>query len=248
VDTIRFFGALHPKARVGLKGTGTFTRNGRPLSIKFNVFDSQLYAECSTDTFTTSDFSDIYSITLHFIRLQVCLFGFAKGLGFVPVIEGFVTPDGTYHPAFRQYEDLAERASFNIDDAVERQQVAEIFRTNRIMQMALFDLIQTITTMDTVHVNCNRVMESIRRTISPNVKNESKAWEAMHAALNISQDYQKFISDVSKKPRHGNRDIAPNFDEAKEITQRSWTIMNRYIEYERRGKQPLNDPNFPFLG
>jgi hypothetical protein len=68
----------------------------------------------------------------------------------------------------------------------------------------------------------------------------------MHKALNITRDYQQYITDQSKGPRHGD----PQFVEGtitREVSMRTWSIMNRFLEYRKRGNQPLMGPDFPLL-
>jgi len=68
----------------------------------------------------------------------------------------------------------------------------------------------------------------------------------MHGVLNISRDYQQWISEQAKGPRHGDPAFVPG-DVTVEITHRTWVVMNRFLEYRKRGNQPLTAPDFPLL-
>jgi hypothetical protein len=110
---------------------------------------------------------------------------------------------------------------------------------------ALNDLVESITVFHVACVNCGRVIESIRRMISPNLDG-AQAWQTMHRVLNISRPYQEWISNQDKGPRHADPAFVPG-NITTEVTNRTWTVMNRLLEYRKRGDQPLTSPDFPLL-
>lgn len=68
----------------------------------------------------------------------------------------------------------------------------------------------------------------------------------MRECLNLSVDYLKLITDVSTAPRHGDsRHISGTT--TVEITSRTWTVMNRLLEYKKRDVQRLPVAEFPHL-
>lgn len=68
----------------------------------------------------------------------------------------------------------------------------------------------------------------------------------MREALNLHEDYLSFITDQSKGPRHG--DIkGGGFLEIRDTIQRSWTVMNRFLEFKKRGDNRLPLADFPLL-
>jgi hypothetical protein len=112
---------------------------------------------------------------------------------------------------------------------------------------ALNDLIESIGVPHVSCVNCGRVIDSIRRMITPDTKvSNAKAWQSMHSALNISQSFQEWIANQAKGPRHGDPAFVPGNVTA-EITHGTWTAMNRFIEYRKCGNTPLTAPQFPRL-
>jgi hypothetical protein len=126
--------------------------------------------------------------------------------------------------------------------------LAEIFNlvtTDTALFRALNDLIEAITMPHIALINCGRVMDNIRRQIVPKLDG-TKAWEAMGAELNMSRPYRKFISDHSTGPRHGDSTFVPGSISA-EVVKRTWIIMDRYLEYRKRGKKALTSPQFPEL-
>lgn len=58
---------------------------------------------------------------------------------------------------------------------------------------------------------------------------------AVYAAVNDARDtYLKYITDHSKAPRHGESSHTPG-DITNEVVARSWSVMNRYLEYRKAG-------------
>jgi hypothetical protein len=112
---------------------------------------------------------------------------------------------------------------------------------------ALNDLIESLSIPHVSTVNCGRVIDAIRRLITPDITVPVKqAWRAMHAALNISREYQEWVSNQATGPRHADPAYVPP-DITREITRRTWAIMNRYLEYRKRDAAALTDPDFPLL-
>jgi hypothetical protein len=68
----------------------------------------------------------------------------------------------------------------------------------------------------------------------------------MHKALNISRGYQEWVSKQSTGTRHGDNAFVPGAVSS-EAMLRTWAILNRFLEYRKRGSQPLTVPDFPEL-
>jgi hypothetical protein len=112
--------------------------------------------------------------------------------------------------------------------------------------LALNDLVSAITIPHVAPVACSRAMDGLRHLIaSPDAK-EPLAWQQMRDALRVDRNFLQLISDTSKGPRHARPGHIPG-DIVKEICRRSWIIMNRYLEYVKRGHQPLPVVEFPLL-
>jgi len=69
----------------------------------------------------------------------------------------------------------------------------------------------------------------------------------MRQYLNIDHAYLKFITDVSTAPRHGKRVGATSQKDFDETITRSWVVMNRFLEYKKRGDKQLPLAAFPLL-
>jgi hypothetical protein len=74
----------------------------------------------------------------------------------------------------------------------------------------------------------------------------AEAWGTFQTNLRVSRDFLNLITDTSRGPRHGDRTHIPGTTTI-EITMRAWQVMDRFIEYRKRGNQPLPETDFPLL-
>ena len=62
----------------------------------------------------------------------------------------------------------------------------------------------------------------------------------------LSEQYLRSITDYGIAPRHGDHQFVAT-DQVRVIACRSWIVMNRFLEYKKRGSQPLPLAEFPLL-
>jgi hypothetical protein len=62
----------------------------------------------------------------------------------------------------------------------------------------------------------------------------------MRTALNVTKPYIESIT------HHADWSVR-NEDEGRKTTERAWVLMNRFLEYRKRGNQPLPLSDFPLL-
>lgn len=111
--------------------------------------------------------------------------------------------------------------------------------------LALDDLITATSFHHLLVVNSARAIEGLRHAIAPN-KARSEQWDIFRANLNLDKDYIQFITDASASGRHGEGKFIPG-NITEEILTRAWMIRNRFLEYKKRGDQPLPVSEFPTL-
>jgi hypothetical protein len=112
--------------------------------------------------------------------------------------------------------------------------------------MAISDLVSAISNPNDVPINCGRAIDGIRVMMCPPRLKRAKGWPIMREKLNLGEDYLLLITDTSTGPRHGDRTFISG-DIVTNVMNRSWIIMNRYLEFRKRGEQPLSLAEFPLL-
>jgi hypothetical protein len=110
----------------------------------------------------------------------------------------------------------------------------------------MHELIEAITLPGLVAINCGRALDGLRNIILPNDTDRRSGWIKLQDELNLGKGFREFVMKISIPPRHGDRTDIPA-SVSQDILERSWKIMNRFIEYRRRGNQPLPISEFPPL-
>jgi hypothetical protein len=205
--------------------------------------------ECESNLSGTDDYDgNIYSRALDLAGAVVSTYAFGKGMGLSVALETVTKPDGiTYNIQERQrhLEPLATVLRSGNNGGIDITAILPIILTDPTIFVALTDLIGSITQIKEAPVKCGRAVDAIRCAMAP--QNDRKAgWPAMRDNLNISQPFLEFITDASKGPRHGDVKRS-TFDLAQETIRRSWIVMNRFLEFKKRGGQPLSASEFPML-
>ena len=111
---------------------------------------------------------------------------------------------------------------------------------------ALDDLIVLITLPHHAAVDCARAIEGLRNLVAARGATVSRSWEQMRNALQLDRSFLQPITDTSTAPRHGDRNFIPGTT-VTEIVRRSWIIMDRFLEYQKRGNISLPATDFPLL-
>lgn len=134
--------------------------------------------------------------------------------------------------------------AFTLDPASYTEMVTSI--SDPRLVFAMNDLIESITTPHVGVVNCCRAVEGIRLMLTPHGAGKKQGWETMRQKLNLDQSYLVFITEQSEGPRHADRSGVKS-PEYTTTLERAWTIMNRHLEFKKRGSQPLLAPDYPLL-
>jgi hypothetical protein len=168
------------------------------------------------------------------------------------VLEEFVRPDGITSNIFLTTtpEVVAECKAYKmapttLEDRKTLEHVLGLVMGEPALFIALNDLIHAITVPNMVPGNCGRVVDAIRKLVAPALE-PKPGWQVFRETLNFDEAYTTFISEHSKKPRHGEL-VRIERDATTEILRRTWAIMNRLLEYRKRGNQPLPLAEFPVL-
>lgn len=190
----------------------------------------------------------VHSRALDLAVAVITSYGFAKGLGLSAVLETVVKPDGIlynlhdYHP---NLESLVTALRAQNDGGIDVNLVMQIVMSDPTVFVALTDLVQSLVMFKEVPLRCGRAVDAIRHHMAP--RDDRKAgWPTIQDNLNLSETFLKYITEASKGPRHGDvRDST--FATSQEVLKRAWIVMNRFLEFKKRGDQKLPLDAFPAL-
>lgn len=244
-----FRGYILPKAvpvsAHGLHSLRWQLESGAVATLAVEVKDGQLLVRAEADTDDTNLQDDLFIRSWDAAQAVVDIISFARGMSLTVVIETVET-EGKRTPIVVRTPEL-ESISDSFDFERSFAAIYEIVIQEPPLFMALNDLITAIGKPNYSPIGCARAIEGIRHLIAGSDARDSSAWQKMREALQIDEAYLKLVTNTSTGPRHGRR-IRIDGSVTKEISVRAWTIMNRYIEFRKRGGLlPLPREQFPVL-
>lgn len=250
MQTIHFLGKVLPEpVNVTLSSPPTIKweapESGFSMEFISHIVDSKIDIECGINDYRPEHFVVVYMRAVDLCRAQVDLVAFKKGLGLTVVLETFIDPNGVANPILLQDESLATLCTaFTLDEGFD--QVCAQVLVSVPLFMALRDLIAAITLPHVSPVDCARAMDRLKHLIASPGTGDKQAWQQLRETLQIDEAYLKYITNHSANPRHGQPGHTPGAV-TREVTRRSWVVMNRYFEYLKRSSEPLSATDFPLL-
>jgi hypothetical protein len=223
-----------------------------PIDFSLQIINSIISVRCSVSNFEETDLTDLYWRVIALVRVAVDLLSFSTGSGLTPIIHTIVRPNGKHEPLTIHHNYLgALCTAFGTGSpGVTNPNFDQIFRMvveDPGLFLVLNDLTSSITHDQQALTNCARAMDGIRNLITPEQRESREpSWIAMRENLNLQKAYLRFISDASARVRHANRNYIPPRIVG-EVYKRSWTVVNRYLEYRKGGNLRLSTDRFPLL-
>jgi hypothetical protein len=187
----------------------------------------------------------VYNRALDIVRTALDLTSFSDGRPWTLILEKYTGPDGKTR-AFGLAEPWVEPLCTAVKQGDSYLQVLGLLLSEPPLFYALQDLIEAIKLPRRPVINCARVVDTLRSQIAGR-RTRKVGWQILQQNLQISQPYLAFITDLSKGHRHGDWQETIDPDNAKEATIRTWVIMNRFLEFRKRGNEPLPPSDFPLL-
>jgi hypothetical protein len=251
MPTLQLIGRLLPQAiqvSTSVVPVISWTDPQTGISERFTIQiqNSVLYVNCHLSRFEKSELGKIFSRARDFARVSVDLISFSTGRPLSLTFETLIDPDGRLSAPIAEEKTLPPLCtSYSLQDA-SYPQVLQLVASSPPLFMALNDLIVAITVSGQSAINCARAIEGLRNMMVTPQTSRKDAWSIFRQNLHVEEAYLTLITDTSTGPRHGDRTSVPGTTLA-EILRRSWILMNRFIEYEKRGSKPLPEVEFPLL-
>ena len=253
MDTIRFTGRVLPKVAKLNVSYPQFQWNEPELGLsttwRLSIFNGHLEAECDIDEFLPERLTFYFIRATDLLQALTNIAAFSVGLAMQCSLEKFIDPNGVISSILpRTHFEASKVCTAYNPDGSGNHSVADVMVSviaDPELFLTLSDLVGSLHSPQISMVNCGRVIDSIRRMISPAKKIED-GWIAMQRALNISREYQEEISKISRNPRHGDRSYIQGSVTA-DITLRTWIILDRYLNYKLGGRKDLDVLKFPML-
>ena len=250
METIHFLGYILPETvKVSVHHSPLLKweapEHGIPMEYMINIADSKIDVECKVSEYRQALLAELRMRALDLCRASINLVAFQRGFGLTTILDTFVDPTGltsivqVHNPRLE-----AACTAFSLDSTFD--EIHTLVRQDVHLSVVLNDLITALTMTHTAQINCARALDGLKHRIAAPGSKDPAAWRQMREALNLSEDYLKFITDRSTDPRHGKLPIISEND-ANEILLRAWTVVNRYFEHLKRKGAPLPQTEFPIL-
>jgi len=254
MPTITFVGRVFPAYyQISLSSKTLDWKWGEEdLTLHFDcrVEKSIVTVACTLDRYRSEYLVEIHRRAFDIIRSAINLAAFASGVGYSVIFESVIDTSGQKAMFVAQDLSLAQLCtSFSLNPQPGKASIGEMWDlviSNLAIFQVLEDLIASITLPHHVPVDCARAIERLRNLIATPGATVPQAWEEMRNALRLGRNFLQLISDTSAPPRHGDPSYIPGTTTT-EIARRSWIIMDRYLEYRKRGNIPLPATDFPVL-
>lgn len=178
-------------------------------------------------------------------RATIDLTAFTFGVGLTFLLDVVMDENGQQIP-FVPHDAALASLSTAVNPPLEFGKVLPLVLTEPPLFFALRDLISAIAEFHRSTTSCARVIDGLRAIFVPSGGKKEDGWEPLRRNLNISRNYIEPIMHTSRGPRHGDSTYISGTI-ATDITRRTWIIVNRFLEYRKRGSTPLPESDFPTL-
>lgn len=245
---IKFGGYVLPSAiRATFNGFPDINWEIRELGItatfQVRIDNGMITVECSAPMYEDSHMVFFYMRALDICRAQVDLLGLRQGLGLTVILDTYIDSYGTKTDLVFSHPDIVSLIPCLNEDQDFGAIFTEAIRDHSL-GYAIHDLVEAISAPHASIINCARAVEGLKNLIAPGKKPET--WDTFRMALNLDRDYVMFVTELSQQPRHGHR-VYFDGKTTTEVVNRSVTILNRFLEYRKRGSQPLPVAEFALL-
>lgn len=238
-----------PEADGKLTSKYSSPENNLEASIIFHIKNSLVDVECEVNRFSDDpDFIGlIHKPVFDLTQALVSLVDFNTGYGLNVYFDYLVNPKGERSALLLQHPRLAALCSaFRLTDPTGFMRIVFIVLSDFSLCMALNDLNEAITLTHHATHSCARCIERLRTAMCGETMDRREAWIQFRSNLQMSREYINYITDRSAGSRHGDPTFIPG-PEVTEVTERSWTIVNRFLEFRKRGNIALPLSEFPLL-
>ena len=248
--TIKFIGRVHsPGFTIHVDAipsiVWTVTETGEQWRFSARIVQSAIEVTCDIDNYTDSLFEHAYARAHDLVSACIDLGSFATGIPVTLIFDTAVDVSGEQRPLQMRDTELSEIVGKNRGELTLMTTFTNMVMEDYALAKALNDLTQSLHAQTQVAINCGRVLDGLRKIEAPDEK-RAAGWAKLQSILNADKMYMEYITSKSTEPRHGDRTIPPP-NETRAIQTRSWELMKRYLEYRRRGRQPLPLSDFPLL-
>ncbi len=223
------------------------------LKATITIKKSIITVTCETNRWNEEILGWVLQYVYDWVSSIIDLFVFSAGMVLHFHLDKSEYPDGSEHLLIGKAPDLAAIATVcrvTDDDGrvhVNMIDLMKLMVTNPTLMLALRDLVSAIRYGNNSLTNCGRVIEALRKALwgkdEKNNTEREQAWEKMRNTLRISRPYLEVITSASSAPRHGSSAYITSATR-QDVLRKTWTVMNRFLQYRLGNDQPLSETDY----
>lgn len=248
---IQFRGRIYPLIyALSIKEPYRVSATVEKLEMNFGLLFKQGHVsiECDINMFNEKDhFTVVYYQAAKFVHGIVDLISFATSQALSVLLTEFIGADGKKSVIGANQPPESVRSVCVPLGGKVFGSIADIVLRDYGILTALHDLIEGVGNLPQSPIACARAIEGLRHTMAPGEEDRGKQWDVFQTNLQVTKAYREVITKNSIAPRHGNPQPI-SIKQLNEIISRSWTLMNRFFEFQKRGgTSPLPSGDFTLL-
>jgi hypothetical protein len=206
------------------------------------VKNGAVRVEATTESSDRGIAHDLYLFAHDLARATAEVATIAEGVAYMALLDSVVFPDG--HESGLVLADRRLAALMTIFPDHSFEEVFDLVAVDIALMRALSDTVVMLTWGHYAPIAAGRVSESILRMLAGG--RSPADWEMMRSTLRVDRAYLQLLTDRAVAPRHGHRERV-DAETNRQLAERAWTLMNRYLAYRLSGEKPLEPEAFPVL-
>ncbi|MGA1799363.1 hypothetical protein VH567_11350 [Sphingomonas sp. 4RDLI-65] len=206
------------------------------------IVDSVIFVDVQVAEFEATTSDQLFGYAYDLARIMTVLATIAEGIAFSPFIDEVTLPNGEVKRllwADRGLSGLCRAVADHGEEAVIDLVISDI-----VLARTLSDLPIMLVWPHYAPIAAGRVADAVVRMLTGG--SSAACWARCREALNVDKPYVKLLTDESRAARHGDRVYVPG-PTVREIAERAWTLLDRYLSLRLSRSTSLNALDFPML-
>jgi hypothetical protein len=216
------------------------------MNFRVQIQAGSILIDCDLNKFENGYLIPLFVRAHDIARACVDLAAFATGNGLMMILEEFTDPTGAVTKLAAQQPSLAALATAVDPGTGDFDKLLKFVLAEPALFLALRDLIEAITLPHRAALNCARAMSALGPVFERSGDSQEGAWLLLRENLQISKSYMQRIMRHSPSADKGEAARMSGAGPT-DVVHGAWNVMNRLLEYLKRGGQPLPLSEFPLL-
>jgi hypothetical protein len=212
---------------------------GLEMTFRLKVQNGSIVIDCDVNEFDPdTHFMALFLRASDIATVCVDLTALSTGKALTAILDTFTDPAGASTPVAVHRPSLAAHVTAVKLGTPDFDRLAQTILAEPPLFAAIRDLIGAISSPQRARWNCTRAIRGLWHYFERSGGSPESAGLALRENLQISWTY---LHRIMRTPTQEDQALVMD------VVERTWIVMNRFLEYRRRGGQPLPLSEFPLL-